>query len=115
MRLAIAAALVGMIVISVTLLQRKGFFRPVVLAPNERVLMTVIENKTGDKTLDGAVMQGLEIALGQSQSLNVMSSDAYRAGQREFEAEHSGEMVSGQKEAQRVGAKAYRSGEIYGE
>ncbi|WP_158791617.1 serine/threonine-protein kinase [Granulicella sp. L60] len=115
MRLAVAVALVGLIVISVVLLQRKGFFRPVVLAPNERMLMTMIENKTGDKTLDGTVMQGLEIALGQSQSLNMMSSDAYRAGLREIEAEHSGESASGQKVAQRVGAKAYLYGEIRGD
>ncbi len=91
-----------------------GLFRPLVLGFNDRLLLTVIQNKTGDKNLDGTVMQGIEIALRQSRSLNVLGGEAYRAGGRQIKAEGGGsaETVSEQRVAQKVGAKAYLYGEI---
>jgi eukaryotic-like serine/threonine-protein kinase len=93
-----------------------GVFRPLVLGANDHLLLTVIENKTGDKTLDGTVMQGLEIALRQSQNLNVQGGEAYRAGLKQIEVEGgmSSEMVPEQRVAQSVGARAYLYGEIEG-
>jgi eukaryotic-like serine/threonine-protein kinase len=93
-----------------------GVFRPLVLGPNEHLLLTVIQNKTGDKALDGTVMQGLEIALRQSKSLNVLGGEAYRAGLRQIEVEGgaSADMVPEQRVAQSAGARAYLYGEITG-
>ena len=55
-RMVIAGA---MIVTGVVLaaLVHNGLFRPLVLRPNDRLLLTVIQNKTGDKILDGTVVQ----------------------------------------------------------
>ena len=59
-------------------------------------------------------MQGIEIALRQSRSLNVLGGEAYHAGQRQIAQESGGsaETISEQRVAQRVGAKAYLYGEI---
>jgi eukaryotic-like serine/threonine-protein kinase len=113
-RMVIAAA---MIVTGVVLaaLVHNGLFRPLVLGANDHLLLTVIQNKTGDKTLDGTVMQGLELALRQSRSLNLLGDEAYLAGQRQIAAE-SGDTApaSEQEVAQKVGARAYLYGEVKG-
>jgi serine/threonine protein kinase len=111
-RMVIAAA---MIVAGAVLaaLVHNGLFRPLVLGANDHLLLTVIQNKTGDKTLDGTVMQGLELALRQSRSLNLLGDEAYLAGQRQIAAE-SGDIApaSEQEVAQKVGARAYLYGEV---
>jgi eukaryotic-like serine/threonine-protein kinase len=114
-RMVVAAALIvaGVVVVALVC---SGVFRPLVLGPSDHLLLTVIQNKTGDKTLDGTVMQGLEIALHQSRSLNVLGGEAYRAGLRQVEVEGgvSTDMVPEQRVAQSVGARAYLYGEING-
>jgi serine/threonine-protein kinase len=114
-RMVVAAALIvaGVVVVALVC---SGVFRPLVLGPNDHLLLTLIQNKTGDKTLDGTVMQGLEIALRQSRTLNVLGSEAYRAGLRQVEVEGgvSTEMAPEQHVAQNVGARAYLYGEISG-
>ncbi len=105
------AIVVGVAVVAVL---QSGLFRPLVLGLNDRLLLTVIQNKTADKNLDGTVMQGIEIALGQSRSLNILGGEAFRSGRRQIEAEGGGsaETIPGQRVAQKVGAKAYLYGEI---
>jgi eukaryotic-like serine/threonine-protein kinase len=113
-RMVVIAALVlaGVVVVA---LACSGVFRPLVLGPNDHLLLTVVQNKTGDKALDGSVMQGLEIALNQSKSLNVLGGEAYRAGLKQVEVEGiSTEMVPEQRVAQNLGARAYLYGEIRG-
>ncbi len=113
-RMVVAAALI-VAGVAVVALVCSGVFRPLVLGPNDHLLLTVIQNKTGDKTLDGTVMQGLEIALRQSRSLNVLGAEAYRAGLRQVEVEGGvSEMAPEQHVAQNVGARAYLYGEISG-
>jgi tetratricopeptide (TPR) repeat protein len=113
--MAVAAALI-VAGVAVVALVCSGVFRPLVLGTNDHLLLTVVQNKTGDKTLDGTVMQGLEIALRQSRSLNVMGGEAYRAGLRQVEVEGGGskEAVPAQRVAEKVGARAYLYGEISG-
>ena len=113
--MAVAAALI-VAGVTVVALVCSGVFRPLVLGANDHLLLTVVQNKTGDKTLDGTVMQGLEIALQQSRSLNVMGGKTYRAGLRQVEVEGgaSTEAAPAQLVAQRVGARAYLYGEING-
>jgi serine/threonine-protein kinase len=112
-RMAIAAVFI-VIGVAVVAILNSGLFRPLVLGLNDHLLLTVIQNKTADKNLDGTVMQGIEIALGQSRSLNVLGGEAYRAGRRQIEVEGSTatEAVSEQRVAQKIGAKAYLYGEI---
>jgi eukaryotic-like serine/threonine-protein kinase len=114
-RMVFAAVLILVGVVAVSLVC-SGMFRPLVLSSNDHLLLTVIENRTGDKTLDGTVMQGLEIALRQSKSLNVLGGEAYRAGLKQVEVENGAvaEMGSEQRVAQDVGARAYLYGEIKG-
>jgi eukaryotic-like serine/threonine-protein kinase len=112
----VAVAAVGIVVAGVFLLLRSGFFRPIVLGSSDRLLLTVIQNKTSDKSLDGTAMQGLEIALRQSKSLDILGGEAYRAGLRQIEIENGNATttVPEQKVAQRVRARAYLYGEITG-
>jgi serine/threonine protein kinase/tetratricopeptide (TPR) repeat protein len=113
-RIVFVAVLIVLVAGGVFLIVRNGMFRPLVLGPKDRLLLTVIQNKTGDATLDGTVMQGLEIALRQSTSLNVLGREAYRAGLRQIEAEGAMVTPSGQRVAQKVEARAYVYGEIKG-
>jgi serine/threonine protein kinase/tetratricopeptide (TPR) repeat protein len=112
-RMVIVAVLIVIGVALVAMLH-SGLFRPLVLGLNDHLLLTVIQNKTADKNLDGTVMQGIEIALRQSRSLHVLGGEAYRAGQRQIEVEGSAakETISEQRVAQRIGARAYLYGEI---
>jgi serine/threonine protein kinase/tetratricopeptide (TPR) repeat protein len=116
-RLQVAVALALLVAAGgIFLLARSGMFRSVLLGPKDRLLLTVIQNKTGDKTLDGTVMEGVEIVLRESPSLDVLGGEAYKAGLRQIESEGGGTAttVPEQRVAQKVGAKAYLYGEITG-
>jgi eukaryotic-like serine/threonine-protein kinase len=114
-RMALAVSAVVFAVAGVFLLARSGFFRPIVLGSNDRLLLTVIQNKTSDKALDGTVMQGLEIALRQSKSLDLLGGEAYRAGLRQIEDENGNvTAMPEQRVAQKVRARAYLYGEVTG-
>jgi serine/threonine protein kinase/tetratricopeptide (TPR) repeat protein len=115
-RMAIALVVVLGVAAGAFLLMGRSLLRPIVLKPSDRLLLTLIQNKTGDQTLDGTVMQGLEIALHQSKTLNVLGADAYHAGLRQLETDSS-DAVTGppvQSVAQKVGARVYLYGEITG-
>jgi serine/threonine-protein kinase len=114
-RIRIAVVAVAIVFgVAVVAVLNSGLFRPLVLGLNDHLLLTVIQNKTGDKNLDGTVMEGIEIALRQSRSLNVLGGEAYRAGGRQIAAEggRSAETISVERVAQKLGAKAYLYGEI---
>jgi serine/threonine protein kinase/tetratricopeptide (TPR) repeat protein len=113
-RIGIAAGVLAVIAGGVYLVA-SGRFRPVVLRQGDPLLLTVIQNRTNDKALDGSVMEGLELALGQTQYLTLRGGEAYRAGLRQAALEGSSSgAVSSHKIAQVVGAKAYLYGEIKG-
>ncbi len=113
-RIWMVAALVAVIASGVYL-ATSGRFRPVVLRQGDPLLLTVIQNRTSDKALDGSVMEGLELALEQTQYLTIRGGEAYRAGLRQTSTEGSPSgAVSNHRIAQAVGAKAYLYGEIKG-
>jgi eukaryotic-like serine/threonine-protein kinase len=112
-RIAIAAVVLAAIA-GVVYLTTSGRFHPVVLQQGDPLLLTVIQNRTGDKALDGSVMEGLELALDQAQYLAIRGGEAYRAASRQVALEGSSGAVSNHKIAQVVGAKAYLYGEIKG-
>ena len=105
--LALAAAAGGVLWV------RGGGFGQVVLSPTDAILLTTVQNKTGDPTLDGAVIEGLEIELAQS-PLRWRGQEAYRAGVRQVQADSGSSVkpVSGRAAAQRLSARAYVYGEI---
>ena len=108
-----ALALLVVAVCGLVLLVRNGLLRPVVLGPKDELLLTAIDNRTGDKTLDGTVAQGLEIALQQSGSLHILGGEAYGAGLRQVQEDRGdAAKISGQTVAQKLGAKAYVYGVI---
>ena len=93
---------------------RNGLFQPALLTPSEALQLTLIQNRTDDKGLDGAVMQGLEFELLQSRYLKVRGVESYRAGLHQIaaEGESANSPVAARRVAQTVGAKAYLYGEI---
>jgi eukaryotic-like serine/threonine-protein kinase len=113
-RMAISAGLLALIAGGAFLLVRGGWLRPAVLGPSDGLLLTVIQNRTGDSTLDGSVLQGLEIELRQSEQLNIRGMDSYSAGLRQIEADGSAEAagIPARTVAAKTGAKAYLYGEI---
>ncbi len=110
------AAIVGVVALIVAglLWLRNGSFQPALLTPSEALQLTLIQNRTGDKGLDGAVMQGLELELLQSRYLKVRGVESYRAGLHQIaaEGESANSPVAARRVAQTVGAKAYLYGEI---
>jgi len=96
------------------LLARGGHFRPVVLGPQDGLLLTVIQNRTGDKALDGdTVMQGLGLELRQADKLKVLGAGAYHAGLRQIGYENNASAPAPvDRVAQVVGAKDYIYGEV---
>ncbi len=113
-RLVVVATLLVVVAGSLSYLVTNGRFRPALLQQNDPLLLTVIQNRTNDKALDGAVEEGLEVVLRQSQYLTVRGGESYRAGLRQTEGEAAGGAASNRRIAQMVGAKAYLYGEIKG-
>ena len=113
-KLAIVVGLFALLAGGIFQLVRGGWLRPLLLGPSDGLLLTVIQNRTGDSTLDGSVMEGLEIELRQSELLNVRGSHAYDAGLRQLEADGSATAtgVPARNVAEKTGAKAYLYGEI---
>lgn len=96
------------------LLVRGGRFGQMVLSPKDAVLLTTIQNRTGEAWLDGAMMEGLELQLTQSPMLTVRTQSTYWAGVRQILAEDGAveKEVLARRAAQAVRAKAYLFGEV---
>jgi serine/threonine protein kinase/tetratricopeptide (TPR) repeat protein len=111
--IALAAGLLFVALAGGFLVMNHGRFGPVLLQQGDPLLLTMIQNRTGEKSLDGVMIEGLELMLEQTPYLTIRGSEAYRAGIRQVEAEGStGGSMSSRKVAQLVGAKAYLYGEI---
>ncbi len=112
----VAAASLLLVAGAITaLLLRGGSLGRVVLSPTDSILLTSIQNRTGDSTLDGVAMQGLEIQLAQS-PLRWRGQDAFRSSVRQIVATDHVESstVPARTAAQRLGARAYVFGQMTG-
>jgi serine/threonine-protein kinase len=111
-----ATVLIATIGAAALLVIGSGRLRPVILGPNDVLLLTEVQDKTGEGGLGDAVRGGLEIALEKSRFLNVRGADAYQAALQQFRQADSNpaQKPSARMVAQRVGAKAYLYGEIRG-
>ncbi len=107
-------ALVVMVLLLVYMLVRRGTASP--LAASDLVVITTVENRTGNKSLDGSVAEALEIDLAQSPRLKLATPDAYFTALR-LAGGGPGELSETRKAlaaARRMNAQAYLSGSVQG-
>lgn len=116
LRRATAGVLALAVASVIYLLIRAGGIQPPMLRPNEAVLITPLQNKTGDASLDGSLAEALEIGLRQSPSLRVMGVASWTAGLTQLlaDAASGDKRPSGRIMAQKLGAKIYLYGEVRG-
>jgi len=93
---------------------RESLFRPTPLGPDERLMVTAIENRTGDARLDGAAAEAMEFELQESPNLDTMGSDAYRSAARQVlgGADHAATPELARQAAEKARAKAYLYGSL---
>ena len=116
-RLGIMACMVLLIAAAIAYVERHGHFGPVILTPQDAVVLTEVENRTGDKALDGVVQSGLQIALGESPYLRLVDSGSYFTARRQAEpadGDSSAGHVIDRNTAAKLKAKAYIFGEVTG-
>ncbi|QHN03516.1 protein kinase [Granulicella sp. WH15] len=94
------------------LLLKRGHFRTAILTTHDAVVLTVIENHTGDAAFDDSIATALHMALEQSPYLRLQSSDDYRLALRELGGEDTTGLGTARLIAHRLGAKAYLYGSI---
>ena len=116
-RMRLIAAAVILLIVGAGFVWRtnRNRFSPL-LAPQDILLVTTIQNKTGDETLNGAINAGLAIQLRQSPYLKIRGIAAYEAGLRLMgvDGSQSADPTLPQKLAQKLGAKAYLNGVVSG-
>ncbi len=97
-------------------LMHKGRFGPTMLTEDDSLVVTEIENRTGDKMLDGTLAQGLQIALEQSPYLRLRSQVSYGAAlhQRSLEGGEVTGLGAARDAAKRMSTTAYLIGSIRG-
>ncbi len=110
--------------VSVVLLSALGWLyarrhRGAAAAKNDLLLLTRLKNVTGDVRLDMAVLEGLDIDLGQSKALRVRGSAEYEAALDLVRPKSADGRDDGMPDrirlaAEKVGAKEYLTGEIRG-
>jgi serine/threonine protein kinase len=89
------------------------------LNKSDSVVLTEIENRTGDKSLNNSVTEALRFELAQSSYFSLRSGTSYQAARRFIaltgpeSAPEAGGMLA-RKAAERLGAKAYLSGFLSG-
>jgi serine/threonine protein kinase len=109
-----AGALLALAIVALLYLLNRGRLGPNPLSEQDLVVLTTIENRTGDATLDGSIAQGLRMELGQSLYLKLASDDAYHAALRLADSNSPLGAVRARSAARRLGAKAYLIGSIVG-
>lgn len=98
---------------------KRARFIPAALNHGDVVVLTAIENRTGDKSLDNSLTEALYIELVQSRYFTVRSVGSYRAVRRHMSLSSAGSardesVILARNAAQRLGARAYLSGSISG-
>ncbi len=114
-RLAAAGIVAVLVLASLVVLQlHRGGLAGVVLRPGDAVLLTPVENRTGERDLDHSVAEGLELALLENTTLHIEGLAAFRAGARQIATEtHGGDrQPASQAVAGRIGARAYLYEEV---
>ncbi len=115
-RLAVVLAALLALVAGCVLFLKRGPFRHPLVADQDSVVLTELDNRTGDPLLSGSVSQALQLALAQSPYLVLRSADSYQLARRALVAETglSGGQTLAPRAALRTGAKFYLFGAISG-
>ena len=116
MRVGIAVAALLLVAIAALLLLHRGRFGPALLSTDDALVLTEVENRTGDKSLDGSVAEGLQIELAQSPYLRMVDREAYRRVRHLVlpEAAFAPNPIAARKLAEKLNAKAFLYGSISG-
>jgi serine/threonine-protein kinase len=116
LRIAIAIAALLLIGVAIAFLGKSGPFRAILLTDQDRIVLTDVDNRTGDKTLDGVVSTGLQIALSESPYLRLQSGDDYLVARRLAapESPDGNTRIIARNAARKLGAKAFLYGSISG-
>jgi serine/threonine-protein kinase len=107
-----AAVLLPAIVAVLFFLGRGRFLHPAVFNPSDQLLLTTINNTTGDATLDGTISEALAIDLAESPYLFLRGAGAYRAAVRQLGgvADQPQTAAVARQAALAIGAKGYLYG-----
>ncbi len=112
---------IALIVAGVLLLCALAYFllrraRPALLTDQDPIVMTAVENRTGDKALDGVVASGLQLALAESPYLRLDGSHAYRTALHQLAAgaPDAPNQVVARNVADRLQSNAYLYGTLTG-
>ena len=114
--LALVLAVLLAIVSGGLLASKQGPFRRPLVADHGSVVVTELDNRTGEPLLSNTVSQALQFALAQSPYLVLRSADSYELARRALSAEtglSSGRPLA-QRVAMRTGASYYLFGSISG-
>ena len=98
------------------LLMNRGHFGPSLLGENDSLVVTEVENLTGDRLLDESIAEGLRIALAQSPYLRVASNDSYGVALRQRMTGDAGTNQAGAAHdvAKKLNATTYLLGQVSG-
>ena len=102
--------------VAVAFLVKRGHFRTTIVDSHDVVVLTEVENKTGDSSLDGVVGEGLQIALAQSPYLHLSQTASYLRAMRQVSTDAADPLgqVLARKAVEKMHAKVYLFGQITG-
>ena len=98
--------------LGIILFVNRGRLGATLLRDHDTIVLTGMENHTGDATLDGSVAAGLEIALTQSPYLKMVSRQQYLAALHAGGKDDGMNAVRARAAASRAGAKTYLYGRV---
>ena len=94
----------------------RGRFGPALLSSDDALVLTEIENRTGDKSLDGTLAEALQLELQQSRYLRIVDRTSYREIRHVISPDtpFAPNPIAAHNLAQKLHAKAYLYGNISG-
>ncbi len=98
--------------LGIILFVNRGHIGTSLLGEHDTMVLTSVENRTGDATLDGTIAEGLEIALAQSPYLKMIGRSRYEAALRVNGEEDGVNAIRARAAAAKAGAKTYLYGSI---
>jgi serine/threonine-protein kinase len=115
-RIALAVGALLVAGVAIAFIGKRGPFRAILLTDQDRVVLTDVNNRTGDKTLDGVVSTGLQIALSESPYLRLQRGDDYLVARRLAapDSTDGNTQIIARNAARKLGAKAFLYGSIGG-
>ena len=96
-------------------LSSRGHFGSVTLGPGDGVVVTEIENRTGNRELDGSITEALRIALAQSPFLHLRPGLSYQAARLLIvgsTGRDSTDLAAQHRIAERLGVRAFFHGSL---